>query len=106
MARVRSKNAFKKLSKRCRQDISSSADLIDAFKDYLNGRFNLSIGTLTPDETETLLRTKRVAGDTVKKICTLIQRLENAVYAGNDDKPADAANDLLRLVKILEKESQ
>jgi hypothetical protein len=106
MARYRSKNAFKKLSKRCRQDISSCADLIDAFRDYLNGRFNLSIGTLTADETETLLQAKGVAADTAKKIRTFIQRLENAVYAGDDGNPVDAATDLLRLAKALEKESQ
>jgi hypothetical protein len=106
MARLRSKNALRKLSKHCRQDIPSCADLIDAFRDYLNGRFNLSIGTLTADEAETLLQAKGVAGDTAKKIRTLIQRLENAVYAGDDGKPVDAATDLLRLAKALEKESQ
>jgi hypothetical protein len=106
MTRFRSKNAFRKLSKRCRQDILSCSDLIDAFRDYLNGRFNLSIGTLTPDEAEKLLQAKGVATDTAKKIRTLIQRLENAVYAGDDDKHVDATTDLLRLVKTLEKESQ
>ena len=105
-ARSRSKNAFRKFSKQCRQDIAGCADLMDAFRDYLNGRFNLSIGTLTPDETEKLLREKGVATDTADQIRTLIQRLENAVYAGDDTKPLDATNDLLGLVKTLEKECQ
>ena len=106
MVQFRSKNAFKKLSKRCREDIPSCADLIDAFRDYLNSRFNLSIGTLTPDEAEKLLQTKGVATDTAKKIRALIQRFENAVYVGDDTLPADATTDLLRLVKTLEKDSQ
>ena len=106
MARFRSKNAFKKLSKQCRQDSPSCADLIDAFREYLNGRFNLSVGTLTPDEAEKLLRANGVSTDTVKKIRTLIQQLENAVYAGDDNKPADATAYLLRLFKTLEKERQ
>jgi hypothetical protein len=105
MARFRSKNAFRQLSKRCRQDTPSCADLIDAFRDYLNGRFNLSIGTLTPDEVEKLLQARGVATDTAKKIRTLIQRLENAVYAGDDGKPVDATTDLLRLAKTLEKKT-
>ena len=105
-ARSRSKNAFRKFSKQCRQDIAGCADLMDAFRDYLNGRFNLSIGTLTPDETEKLLREKGVATDTADQIRTLIQRLENAVYAGDDTKPLDTTDDLLGLVKTLEKECQ
>jgi hypothetical protein len=103
MARFRSKNAFRQLSQRCRQNTISCADLIDAFRDYLNGRFNLSIGTLTPDEAEKLLQARGVATDTAKKIRTLIQRLESAVYAGNDGNPVDATTDLLRLAKTLEK---
>ncbi len=100
----RSKNAFRKLSKRCRQDITGCSDLIDAFREYLNSRFNLSIGTLTPDETAKLLRSKGVSTDTIQQIGEYIQRLENAVYAGDDTKPADAAIELLGLVKRLEKE--
>ena len=100
----RSKRAFKKLSKRCRQDIAGCSDLIDAFREYLNRRFNLSIGTLTPDEAERILRAKGIAADTTQKICALIQRLENAVYAGDNAKPKDATTELLGLVRRLEKE--
>lgn len=106
MAQLRSRNAFKKLARQCRQDLSGCADIIDAFRDYLNDSFNLSIGTLTSDDVEKILHAKGVATDTAKKICSLIQRLENAVYARDDAKPADAANDLLVLVKTLEKEIQ
>jgi hypothetical protein len=101
---ARSKHAFRTLSKRCRQDIAGCSDLIDAFREYLNRRFNLSIGTLTPAETEKLLRAKGAAADTTQTIGTFIQQLENAVYAGDDTKPADAATELLGLVKRLEKE--
>jgi len=53
-----------------------------------------------------LSRAKGVATDTTKKICALIQRLENAVYTGDDTKPADAATELMGLVKRLEKDSR
>jgi hypothetical protein len=59
---------------------------------------------LTPNEAEKLLRAKGVAIDTTQKIGAFIQRLENAVYAGDDTKPADASTELLGLVKRLEKE--
>jgi hypothetical protein len=100
----RAKRAFRKLSKRCRQDIAGCSDLIDSFREYLNSRFNLCIGTLTPDEVEKVLRAKGVMADTTNKICALIQQLENAVYAGDDAKPEDATTELLVLVRRLEKE--
>ena len=100
----RSKNAFRKLSKRCRQDIAGCSDLIDAFREYLNSRFDLSIGTLTSDEAEKILRAKGAGTDTTNKICALILRLENAVYAGDDAKPENATTELLGLVRRLEKE--
>lgn len=104
LAQLRSRNAFKALTKRCRQNQPSCADLIDAFKDYLNDRFSLSIGTLTADDAEKLLQARGVDTETAIKMRSLIRRLENAVYAGENFKHTDAANDLLKLVKELEKE--
>lgn len=104
LVQSRSKNAFKMLTKRCRQDHHDSADLIDIFKDYLNDRFGLSMGTLTADDAARLLQGQSVDAETARKTQALIHRLENAVYAGEDLKHTDAANDLLELVKALEKE--
>ncbi|MBW2568984.1 MAG: protein BatD [Deltaproteobacteria bacterium] len=104
LALSKSRNAFKTLTKRCRQDQPGCADLIDTFKNYLNDKLSLSIGTLTADDAAELLQNKGVAPETAKKMRSLIQRLENAVYAGEDLKNTDAANDLLKLVKTLEKE--
>jgi hypothetical protein len=105
MAQSKSKNAFRKLSKRCRQDTVGCAVLIDAFRDYLNDRYNLSIGALTPDDVEDVLRSKGIAADHIKNIYALVERLENAVYARDNAQPKDAPSELLRLVKSLEKES-
>jgi hypothetical protein len=104
LALSKSRNAFKALTKRCRQDQPCCADLIDFFRNYLNHRLSLSIGALTADDVAELLQNNGVAPETTKKMRSLIQRLENAVYAGEDLKNIDAANDLLELVKALEKE--
>lgn len=106
MVHSRSRNAFRNLSKRCRQDLSGGADLIEAFRDYLNERFNLAIGTLTAAETEKILLSNGADSDTAIAMRSLIERLENAVYAGDDAQPADAVNDLLGFIKTLEKEIQ
>ncbi len=104
LALSKSRNAFKALTKRCRQDQPGCADLIDVFKNYLNDRLSLSIGTLTADDAAGFLQKQGADPETAGKMCLLIQRLENAVYAGEDLKNTDAANDLIELVKALEKE--
>ena len=106
LALSKARNAFKTLTKRCRQDQPGCADLIDVFKNYLNDRLSLSIGTLTADDAARLLQDKGVDPETARKMRSLIQRLENTVYAGEDLKNTDAVNALLKLVKSLEKEIQ
>ena len=105
ITQARSKSAFRRLSKRSRQNNFGCADLIDAFRDYLNDKYNLSIGTLTPDDVEHVLRSKGIATDRIINICALLQRLENAVYARDNTQPMNATSELLRLVKSLEKGS-
>ncbi|MDX2448102.1 MAG: BatD family protein [Desulfobacterales bacterium] len=104
LAQSRAKKAFGTLRKQCRKDQTSYEDLINVFKDYLNGRFGLSIGTLTADDAERVLCDQGVIAETSKDMCTLIQRFETAVYAGNNFKDTEATGDLLALVKIIEKE--
>ncbi len=104
MIQIRSRNAFKILARHCRKDLSSCADCLDAFRNYLNDRFCLSVGTLTSVDAEKVLQAQGVTPETVHKLRSLVRRFENAVYAGDHDKPAKGANELLRLVKALERE--
>ncbi|HOO89629.1 MAG TPA: BatD family protein [Syntrophales bacterium] len=101
---LRSRQAYRSLQKRCRRLHTDGGTLIDAFTDYLNDRFDLSIGVLTADDTARLLRGHGAGDDTVETIRRIIQTVENAVYAGKDLNGADAAGDLLERVKTLEKE--
>ena len=104
LALSKSRNAFKALTKHCKQNQPCCADLIDVFKNYLNDRFGLSVGTLTADDADGFLQKQGANSETARKMCLLIQRLENTVYAGENLKNTDAANDLIELVKALEKE--
>ncbi|HPQ42649.1 MAG TPA: BatD family protein [Syntrophales bacterium] len=104
LVQLRSRQAYRSLQKRCRRLHTDGGTLIDAFTDYLNDRFDLSIGVLTADDTARLLRGHGAGDDTVETIRRIIQTVENAVYAGKDLNGADAAGDLLERVKTLEKE--
>ncbi len=100
----RSRNAYRLLQKRCRRLPPGDTDLIDAFTEYLNDRFGLSIAVLTADDAMRALREQGVGADTAERIRVIIQRLEQAVYAGEDPGDADAAGDLVKLVERVEKE--
>ena len=89
LAQSRTRNAFSTFKRRCRKDQISYADLIDAFKEYLNDRCGLSIGTLTANDAERILRDQGVNAETTKSMYLLIQRFETAVYAGNNLKDTD-----------------
>ena len=103
LAQSISKKAFSTLKKRCQKDQISYEDLINAFKDYLNDRCSLSIGTLTADDAEKILRDQGVDVDTAKSMRSLVQRFETAVYAGNHFNDLDAVGELLGLAKVIEK---
>ena len=90
--------------KRCRKVGGDSIDLLDAFKEYLNDKFSLSIGTLTSSDAGRLLEKHNVNTGTAGKIRQIIETIESAVYAGNNVKDSNVADDLLKLVKTLEKE--
>jgi len=104
LAQARSKKAFRSLKKRCQKDPTSYEDLINAFKEYLNDRCGLAIGTLTADDTERILRDQGVNTETAKSMHVLVQRFETALYAGNNFNDTEATDNLLGLVKRLEKE--
>jgi hypothetical protein len=104
LAQSKSKKAFNVLKKRYQKNQNNYEDLITAFTCYLNDRFNLSIGTLTADDAERLLKDQGVDAETAGKIHNLIQQAESMVYAGNAFNDTDIAGELLGLIKLIEKD--
>jgi len=91
---------------RCRRDEMSHNDLINGVKDYLNSRFNLSIGVLTSDETVKILLAQGVRSNTAENLRALIRKLEDAVYTGKGHEKTDMAKGLHSVVKEIEKETR
>ena len=104
LTQTRSKKAAGEFVKQCRKGGLSHQDLMDAVRGYLNSRFALSIGVLTAEEAVGILRSKGVNSETTKKLRSIVQTLENAVYTGKGHENTDRAETLPDLIKAIEKE--
>ena len=74
-----------------------------SIRNYLNERFGLSVGTLTPDEAAEILESRGVSIETAKELRKLIGKLEDAVYTGKGDEASEMEEDICKLVKQIEK---
>ena len=104
IAAIKAKKAAKKLIQKCRQGGMSSSELTLSIRDYLNERFDLALGSLTPDEGAEILRSKGVSLETAQRIRSVLQRLEDAVYTGKGHECRDIPEDVPKLIKQIQKE--
>ena len=104
LATLTAKKAAKKFIRKCRQDGLSSNDLALSFRDYLNERFGLSLGSLTSEEAAEILKSEGADLDTARKILAILKGLENAVYTGKGQKACALGKDASQLVRQIEKE--
>lgn len=101
---VRAKKAAKILIRQCRHKGLGSRDLVQCIRIYLNDRFGLSLGSLTPGEAYEVLRSKGVKHDTAQELREMLKRVENDIYTGRGQETCDTAQDIPKLVKQIEKE--
>ncbi|HUU40633.1 MAG TPA: BatD family protein, partial [Desulfatiglandales bacterium] len=101
---IKSKKAAGIFIKECRRGKLNSRELILLTRDYLNNRFNMSLGALTPDEAFEILNSKGVSPDTTKKLHDILKRLDDTVYTGRGYEPCGAGKDIPKLIKQIEKE--
>ena len=74
------------------------------FQEYLNDRFGLSLGALTPYEAAKILKDGGVSGETADAVRDELTTLEGALYSGGEGAGLSAAGHLSRLVKSAERE--
>jgi hypothetical protein len=104
VAAMKSRKAAGKLIKKCRQRGISSGELSLCIRDYLNERFGLALGSLTPEEGAEILRSKGVSLDTAQDVRAVLERLEGAVYTGRGGESGDIHEDVPKLIKQIAKE--
>ncbi len=100
----RSRRAAAVFSRRCRGGKGLPDDLIDALQEYLNDRFGLSLGALTPGEAEETLRARGASGSTAGRVAETVRDLQHAVYTGRGEEPFPEREQFLRLVARIEGE--
>jgi hypothetical protein len=80
----KSRRAARAFERTCGGRSGCSAETCyDAFRVYLNDRFGLSLGSVTPKEAGEILTSRGVRADRVAAAEALLQKLEDAVYGGN-----------------------
>jgi len=84
LSKVRTRNAPKVLARKTRAPETGPVSLIDAFTEYLNDRFGISLGTVTVNDVELVLTRQGVRAETVAEVRSIVHRLEEAVYAGGE----------------------
>jgi hypothetical protein len=103
-ALTKSKKAAGIFIKQFKKGRLGAADLTEAVRDYLNARFGLLLGSLTPDEAADILTSNGVSPDTGEKLGEILRQLEIAIYTGKGSEPRATGEDLPKLVKQIEKE--
>ena len=96
----KSKRAAKVFEKTCGRGDDTAKGCYEAFRTYLNDRFHLLLGSVTAEETRDILVSNQVRADTVQAAEALVQKLEDAMYAGGgvEDLAAAQHDDRARTV--------
>jgi hypothetical protein len=101
---IRMKRAARVFMGQCQEREISSSDLAEAAKTYLNDRFELSLGAVTPDEAAEILISRGVDEATAEEFRRNVQRLDEDIYAGRGDDGCTIGQNLCGVVKRIERE--
>ena len=103
---IMAKKAAREFNKHYRKRELTSRILLQLIRDYLNHRFGLSYGSLTPQESVKILISQGVGADTAEALQKIMLQLENAEYTGKGMEASAIDSDLVLLIKRIEKESR
>jgi hypothetical protein len=98
------KKAAREFYKQYRQCEPTAGKLLQLIREFLNSRFGLSYGFLTPQEAGEILTSNGVGARTAEKLQNIMQQLENAEYTGKGLQVAAHDIDLVPLIKRIEKD--
>jgi hypothetical protein len=104
VAAARARKAAKILIQECHKGELSSNHLTSSIRRYLNERFNLSLGSLTPDEAADIVGSRGVSATTSERLRRTLQELEDAIYTGKGQETCHMRGDIPELIKQIEKE--
>ena len=100
----RAKRAAKELIRQCRKEGLSFSDMSLSIRTYLNDRFGLFLGSLTPDEAAEILESNGASHDLAQKLRSVLQGLEDAIYTGRAQETCAMGEDISSLIGQIERE--
>jgi BatD DUF11 like domain len=100
----RARKAAHVFFKACRADEKDANSMMIAVRDYMNDRFQLSLGALTPADVSKLLMEKGVSPDTAANLRDVLGDLEGRIYTGGEANCGSAFRKILEIIKRIEKE--
>jgi hypothetical protein len=103
-AAARARKASRAFLKQYRQGGMNWGQLALLLRDYLNDRFNLSLGSVTAVEAAEILRSNGVSLETAEKLRSILQRVEDAIFTGRGNEACGMGVDIPEVVKKIEKE--
>jgi translation initiation factor 2 alpha subunit (eIF-2alpha) len=104
IAAQRAKKASKAIIGQCKSKGISYSEMVSALTNYLNDRFNLSLGALTAEEASNILTSKGVKPETAEKIKELVRQMEDAVYTGRGGATCSLIGEIPECINKIEKE--
>jgi len=104
IAALKSKKAFRQFSRRGSRNGISAAELIDALREYLNDRLNLSLGLLTPSEAYEILTSNGVSNEKAQRMQEMIKSLEDSIYTGRGQDECRFVEDARQLIRQIDRE--
>ncbi len=90
--------------KACRHEEKDANGMMTAIRDYINDRFQLSLGSVTPADVPGLLTAKGVREHTALRLQEVLAQLEGRIYTGRESECGPVHQDILEIIKQIEKE--
>ena len=100
----RARKAAHIFMKECRREEKDANGMMTAVRDYINDRFQLSRGTMTPADMADLLKAEGVRQETAGELQKVLERLEGRIYTGRETACGSARQEIFNIIKQIEKE--
>jgi len=100
----RARKASQIFLRECRRDDKDAGGMINAVRDYINDRFHLSLGSLTPADVPKLLGSKGVDPHTAESLRDVLAELEGRIYTGGEATCGSASLRIREIIRQVEKE--
>ncbi|MBN2402600.1 MAG: protein BatD [Spirochaetes bacterium] len=102
--KLKSYKAAKNFYKICKdKDLSANA-LSKALLKYINKRFSINLGSLSPQEASGILNGKGCKEETVNQMEWILKKIETLIYTGKGEDPCDLPLEASLIIKSIEKE--